>query len=89
LSAHCFGILSERLCDDVHLNLAYRSFCRLGLDGEVPDHSTFLKNRHRRFRESDLLRQLFDTVMAPLNGRGSGRRRRLRRRRQPALRLRR
>ena len=35
------GIRSERrLCEDVHLNLAYRLFCRLGLDGEVPDHST-------------------------------------------------
>jgi hypothetical protein len=30
----------------------------------VPDHSTFSKNRHGRFRESDLLRQLFETVMA-------------------------
>jgi transposase len=38
---YCFGIRSERrLCDEVHLNLAYRWFCRLGLDGEVPDHST-------------------------------------------------
>jgi transposase len=35
----------------VHLNLAYRWFCRLGLDGDVPDHSTFSKNRHGRFRE--------------------------------------
>ncbi|MGF7148934.1 hypothetical protein FHS96_002576, partial [Sphingomonas zeicaulis] len=31
----------------------------LGLDGDVPDHSTFSKNRHGRFRESDLFRQLF------------------------------
>ena len=44
---YCFGIRSERrLCEEVHLNLAYRWFCRLGLDGEVPDHSTFSKNRH-------------------------------------------
>jgi transposase len=62
---YCFGIRSERrLCDEVHLNLAYRWFCRLGLDGEVPDHSTFSKNRHGRFRESDLLRKLFETVVA-------------------------
>ena len=61
----CFGIRSERrLCEEVHLNLAYRWFCRLGLDGEVPDHSTFSKNRHGRFRESDLLRKLFETVVA-------------------------
>jgi transposase len=62
---YCFGIRSERrLCDEVHLNLAYRWFCRLGLDGGVPDHSTSSKNRHGRFRESDLLRKLFETVVA-------------------------
>jgi transposase len=59
-----FGIRSERrLCEEVHLNLAYRWFCRLGLDGHVPDHSTFSKNRHGRFRESDLLRRVFETVL--------------------------
>lgn len=47
----------------MHLNLAYRWFCRLGLDGVVPDHSTFSKNRHGRFRESDLFRHLFETVV--------------------------
>ena len=61
---YCFGIRSERrLCEEVHLNLAYRWFCRLGLDGSVPDHSTFSKNRHGRFRESDMLRRLFETVL--------------------------
>src|ERR1700722_11545495 len=59
-----FGIRPERrLCEEVHLNLAYRWFCRLGLDGDVPDHSTFSKNRHGRFRESDLLRKLFGSVV--------------------------
>ena len=57
LVGYCLGIRSERrLCEEVHLNLAYRWFCRLGLDGDVPDHSTFSKNRHGRFRESDFLR---------------------------------
>src|SRR5580693_8084569 len=61
---YCFGIRSERrLCEEVHLNLAYRWFCRLGLDGAVPDHSTFSKNRHGRFRDSDLLRKVFDTTV--------------------------
>src|SRR6202045_429302 len=61
---YCLGIRSERrLREEVHLNLAYRWFCRLGLDGDVPDHSTFSKNRHGRFRESDLLRRLFETVL--------------------------
>ena len=50
---YSFGIRSERrLCEEVHLNLAYRWFCRLGLEDAVPDHSTFSKNRHGRFRES-------------------------------------
>jgi transposase len=62
LIGYCLGIRSERrLCEEVHLNLAYRWFCRLGLDGAVPDHSTFSKNRHGRFRDSDLLRRLFET----------------------------
>src|SRR5271170_302603 len=61
---YCCGIRSERrLCDEVHLNLAYRWFCRLGLDGDVPDHSTFSKTRHGRFRDADLLRELFETVV--------------------------
>ena len=64
LIGYCFGIRSERrLCDEVHLNLAYRWFCRLGLDGTVPDHSTFSKNRHGRFRESDLFRRVFESVL--------------------------
>ena len=61
---YCMGIRSERrLCEEVHLNLAYRWFCRLGLDGKVPDHSTFSRNRHGRFRDSDILRRLFEAVV--------------------------
>jgi transposase len=61
---YCMGIRSERrLCEETHLNLAYRWFCRLGLDGRVPDHSTFSKNRHGCFRESDALRRLFESLM--------------------------
>jgi len=61
---YCYGIRSERrLCEEVHLNLAYRWFCRLGLEGEVPDHSTFSKNRHGRFRDSGLFRHVFETVV--------------------------
>ena len=64
LVGYCFGIRSERrLCEEVHLNLAYRWFCRLGLEGAVPDHSTFSKNRHGRFRDSNLLRQLFEATV--------------------------
>jgi transposase len=61
---YSFGIRSERrLCEEVHLNLAYRWFCRLGLEDQVPDHSTFSKNRHGRFRDGEVLRKLFETVL--------------------------
>jgi len=61
---YSLGIRSERrLCEEVHLNLAYRWFCRLGLDGAVPDHSTFSKNRHGRFRDSGLLRHVFERTV--------------------------
>lgn len=61
---YCFGIRSERrLCEEIHLNLAYRWFCRLGLEDPIPDHSTFSKNRHGRFRESGALRHVFETVL--------------------------
>ena len=41
---YCLGNCSERrLCEEAHLNLAYRWFCRLWLDGHVPDRSTFSK----------------------------------------------
>ncbi len=64
LVGYCFGIRSERrLCEEVHLNLAYRWFCRLDLTDRIPDHSTFSKNRHGRFRESELLRHLFETTV--------------------------
>ena len=64
LIGYCYGIRSERrLCEEVNLNLAYRWFCRLGLENVVPDHSTFSKNRHGRFRDADLLRCVFDTVV--------------------------
>lgn len=65
---YAFGIrLERRLCEEVHLNLAYRWFCRLDLNDRVPDHSTFSKNRHGRFRESELLRHLFETAVARCN----------------------
>ncbi len=65
LVGYLFGIRSERrLCEEVHLNLAYRWFCRLDLADRVPDHSTFSKNRHGRFRECGLHRLLFEEVVA-------------------------
>lgn len=61
---YCYGIRSERkLCQEVELHLAYRWFCKLDLDDNVPHHSTFSENRLGRFRASDLLRHIFEQVV--------------------------
>jgi transposase len=61
---YCYGIRFERrLCEEVELHLAYRWFCRLDLEDKVPDHSTFSVNRHGRFRDSNLLRHVFEAVV--------------------------
>ncbi len=65
LIGYCYGIRSERrLCEEVQLNLAYRWFCRLGLEDPIPDQSTFSKNRHGRFRDADILRHVFEATVA-------------------------
>jgi len=71
LIGYCYGIRSERrLCEEVNFNLAYRWFCGLGLEDDVPNHSTFSHNRHGRFRESDVLRVVFDNVVQRCNDEG-------------------
>src|SRR5580693_5251033 len=62
---YVFAIRSERrLCAEVQVNLAYRWFCKLGIEDKIPDHSVFCRARHERFRESDALRRVFEAVVA-------------------------
>ena len=62
---YVFALRSERrLCADVQVNLAYRWFCKLGIEDRIPDHSAFCRARHERFRESDALRRVFEGVVA-------------------------
>ena len=62
---YVFAIRSERqLCAEVQVNLAYRWFCKLGIEDTIPDHSVFCRARHERFRESDALRRMFEGVVA-------------------------
>jgi transposase len=61
---YCYGVRSERrLTQEVELHLAYRWFCKLDLEDEIPHHSTFSANRLGRFRESDVLRHVFERVV--------------------------
>jgi len=64
LVGYCHGIRSDRrLCEEVRLNLAYRWFCRLGMEDSIPDHSAFSKNRHGRLREADILRSVLEAAV--------------------------
>jgi transposase len=61
---YVFAIRSERrLCSEVRVNLAYRWFCKLGIEDKIPDHSVFCRARNERFRESDALRRVFEGVV--------------------------
>jgi transposase len=61
---YVFAIRSERaLCREVQLNLAYRWFCGLGIEGKIPDHSAFSRARNERFRDSDIFRRVFERVV--------------------------
>src|SRR4029453_1559186 len=68
---YCYGIRHEReLCEEVKLHLAYRWFCKLDLDDKVPHHSPFSENRLNRFRESDILRHVFERVVVACMAQG-------------------
>ena len=61
---YCYGIRSERrLCEELELHLAYRWFCRLDLDDKVPITRPSRSIGMDRFRDSDILRQIFEAVV--------------------------
>src|SRR3979490_1946834 len=61
---HVFGVRSERLiCREVQVNLAYRWFCKLGIEDAIPDHSAFSRARNERFREGEVFRRIFERVV--------------------------
>lgn len=64
LVGYLYGVTSERkLVEELRMHLAWRWFTRLGFDQEVPHHSTFSKNRHGRFQESNLFQELFEEIV--------------------------
>ena len=61
---YVFAIRSERqLCAELQVNLAYRWFCGLGIEDEIPNHSVFSRARHERFREAEAFRRVFERVV--------------------------
>src|SRR6202021_1535469 len=65
LVGYVFAIRSERrICAEIQVNLAYRWFCKLGIEDKIPTHSVFCRARQERFRQSDALRRVFEAVVA-------------------------
>lgn len=61
---YVFAICSERaICRETQVNLAYRWFCGLSIEDRIPDHSAFTRARNERFRDSDILRRVFERVV--------------------------
>jgi transposase len=61
---YAFAMRSERLlCREVQVNLAYRWFCGLSIEDKIPDHSAFSRARNERFRDSDIFRQVFASIV--------------------------
>jgi transposase len=64
LVGYLYGVTSERkLVEELRMHLAWRWFTGLGFDQEIPHHSTFSKNRHGRFQESNLFQKLFEEIV--------------------------
>jgi transposase len=64
LIGYLYGVTSERkLVEELQIHLAWRWFTGLSFDQEIPHHSTFSKNRHGRFQESNLFQQLFEEIV--------------------------
>ena len=71
LLGYLYGIASERRIEqEIQVNMAYRWFLGLDLDGQVPDHSTISQNRRRRFNGENLFRGLFERILRQCMGKG-------------------
>jgi transposase len=65
LVGYLYGVTSERkLVEELRMHLAWRWFTGLGFDQEIPHHSTFSKNRHGRFQDSNLFQEFFEEIVA-------------------------
>jgi transposase len=64
LIGYLYGVTSEcKLVEELQMHLAWRWFTGLSFDQEIPHHSTFSKNRHGRFLESNLFQQLIEEIV--------------------------
>lgn len=61
---YLYGIRSMRqTIKEIEVNVAYRWFLGLDMLDEVPHFSTFGKNYTRRFKDTDLIEQIFSYIL--------------------------
>ena len=59
-----FGINSmRRTCEECKVNLAYRWYLGLSIYDDIPNYSTWSQNYIRRYKDSDVFNQIFDTIL--------------------------
>ena len=59
-----FGINSmRRTCEECKVNIAYRWFLGLSIYDEIPNYSTWSQNYIRRYKDSEIFNQIFDTIL--------------------------
>ena len=61
---YLFGIRSERqIIKEIQVNVAYRWFLGYNLTDKIPDASTISQNRRRRFNNTDIAQEIFDSIV--------------------------
>ena len=59
-----FGINSmRRTCEECQVNMAYRWFLGLSIYDDIPNYSTWSQNYIRRYKDSNVFNQIFDTIL--------------------------
>ena len=53
----------RRTCEECKVNIAYRWFLGLSIYDDIPNYSTWSKNYIRRYKDSDVFNQIFDTIL--------------------------
>ena len=59
-----FGINSmRRTCEECKVNIAYRWFLGLSIYDDIPNYSTWSQNYIRRYKNSEVFNQIFETIL--------------------------
>ena len=63
LIGYLYDLSENRLCQEVRMHAAYRLFCHLNFDDQVPDRSTINKLRNHKWASSGLFERIMRRVV--------------------------